>query len=446
MHNCLWVALQRRKAARPPQTAHDNNHQHRSQHHADGAIDVRALPAQAAQLRHPRGHSRQAPAEAVLDALQQLTAQHAARARRVRNVPRHAEDRRAEHIRRKGAQRKRRPTAVEQHGEVEAREAAERRKDERKDDGAAPGIMRRENGEEYGTEPAAPAEQHGELVEHAAAEAERDRRRVRLERGAKVHARHIRADGEADRLDDNGEQRHEGVAAVAVRRCQPVQVRADHVVGQREEDVADKRGEAGEAAAEAGGEANVQRNRLLRREVRRLGRREVDRGALLVVAVRLGGARTPQQLVVRGRAPPFVPEQLAVLGQEAHDEAAANVGPQRREDGGRAGVRRQVGEADAREGAEQGEEDEVGWRVELRGEARDLDRVLRLFLGWRVLLLLLLCCLATSNVVEGVAGRAAHFLVEVLVAVGDVVGRRVVAVGRGGGALARSGNAVRGHG
>ncbi|PMB70164.1 hypothetical protein BM221_004813 [Beauveria bassiana] len=211
---------------------------------------------------------------------------------------------------------------------------------------------------------ATPAEQHGELVKHAAREAKRNRRRVRLERRAEVHAGDVGAERQPDRLDDDGEEGHEGVTAVAMSRRRAVQVWADQVVGQREENVADKGGKA-------------------------------------------------------GWRPPLVAEQLAVLDQEAHDEAATDVGPQRGKYAGRAGVVRQVREADAREGAEEGEEDEVGERVELRGQARDLIGLLGLFFGRGLLLLLL--CFAASNVVERVAGRG--HLVEVLILVGDVVGR-----------------------
>ncbi|KAH0548642.1 hypothetical protein GP486_007814 [Trichoglossum hirsutum] len=131
-------------------------------------------------------------------------------------------------------------------------------------------------------------------------------------------------EGEGEGQGDRREEGEKGEASV------PVRGPGGGRVGEGEKGVAREGGEGGEGAAEAGREADVEGDGFLED----------------------GGQRRIRHGVLRHHG--------AALAQEAHHGAPGEVGPQHAHGGRSAGVRGQAGKAEAGEGAEEGEECQVG--------------------------------------------------------------------------------------
>lgn len=147
--------------------------------------------------------------------------------------------------------------------------------------------------------------------------------------------------------DDDSKTGHEGIAGIS--RDLDLGGRRVELVEEGEEDIAHETREAGEGATEAGGKAYVQRDCLLDLGV--LGRS--------VVRLAVGGERE--------RGSPSLAEETEVVGEEAHDEGACKIGPEDGEGGRRGGVEGQPLEAQTCQGAQDGEQHEVGDGVQLGG-------------------------------------------------------------------------------
>jgi len=261
------------------------------------------------------------------------------------------------------AQREGRDACVQVQRDIVPEQAAQRGEDDGEDGASAPGFFRGGNtvtvrgpdGQEDGAEPAAPAQQDREAVEDLAGEGQREGRSHRVHSQREVRAEDKRRQAEGDGGDDGRDDGHEAVSAVA-GDVAGLGGRDGQVVGQGEEGVPDEGGEGGEGAAEARRQADVQRDRLLDRLVLP--------GPLCVGVFFCSAIVT----VVAILPPPLLAEQVLVLAEEAHQDAPAHVGPQHARDDRRAGVDGQRLQPEASQGAEDGEEDEVGDGVELRLE------------------------------------------------------------------------------
>lgn len=266
-------------------------------------------------------------------------------------VPRHAQHGRAKYVDNEGAEWERGADGVELERDVEACEAAEGSEDACEDGLAAPGLggsvpVGRPYRHEDGAEPGAPGDEDDDGIDEGPSEAQGQLGRETVEQDGNVCAHLERGAAYCHRDDDDCEAGHEGVAVVSSSRHADVGIA--EVVEKGEEYVTHEAREAREAATEARSKADVQRYRLLH-----LGMR--GSSVLLFEGFLFVGQRCVRWH--RGAVSPLVAEQATVLREEAHEERAAEVGPEHREGGWSAGIEGQPLETQAGQRAAYGEED-----------------------------------------------------------------------------------------